>query len=297
MGVVGQGGELGQAARVCSGVGNAAAVAAVAVAAVAAAVAEGLVTLLLAGILAWRLPDSVLTASFLTTQDKSWLLEQLSSSSSSSSSAHEGSSIALYRHDSGLDQHEDEHSTAIGITYNTAMGTSAPKAAAAAAFDTSSSMTGHHRQHGGSSNRLPLRHLKHPGAAGTSRHKTAAAAGPAAGSNEADDVALLGGSSIVKNKHSTGSVNDSDNDGDIAAVALTLRPQSGGCSASDAAAGSSPSAQLSSWQQVVSTMTNAWILYLMLLKALKVKRHRMLPGRPTRALCGSSYSKEDPGRV
>jgi hypothetical protein len=39
--------------------------------------AEGLATLVLAGILRWRLPGSVLTADFLTSEDKLWLLQQL----------------------------------------------------------------------------------------------------------------------------------------------------------------------------------------------------------------------------
>lgn len=39
--------------------------------------AEGLATLVLAGILRWRLPASVLTADFLTGEDKQWLLQQL----------------------------------------------------------------------------------------------------------------------------------------------------------------------------------------------------------------------------
>jgi hypothetical protein len=38
---------------------------------------EGLATLVLAGILRWRLPSSVLTADFLTSEDKLWLLQQL----------------------------------------------------------------------------------------------------------------------------------------------------------------------------------------------------------------------------
>jgi hypothetical protein len=38
---------------------------------------EGLATLVLAGILRWRLPGGVLTADFLTSEDKLWLLQQL----------------------------------------------------------------------------------------------------------------------------------------------------------------------------------------------------------------------------
>jgi hypothetical protein len=42
--------------------------------------AEGLVTLVVAGLLRWRLPASVMTASFLSDEDKGWLVEQLAGS-------------------------------------------------------------------------------------------------------------------------------------------------------------------------------------------------------------------------
>eukprot|EP00879_Flechtneria_rotunda_P032396 GHRR01035596.1.p1 GENE.GHRR01035596.1~~GHRR01035596.1.p1 ORF type:complete len:541 (+),score=194.41 GHRR01035596.1:415-2037(+) len=72
--------------------------------------AEGLATLVLAGILRWRLPSSVEAASFLTADDKQWLLQQLGAAAIHDKQVHSGSSAAMLNGYSSSSKTADDRS-------------------------------------------------------------------------------------------------------------------------------------------------------------------------------------------
>jgi hypothetical protein len=172
--------------------------------------AEGLVTLVVAGVLRWRLPASVSTASFLSEEDKGWLVEQLSGCCHGAAAA--GSAIAAAEIELGAaagqqqqqckQQQQQQHDVQPGLQDDDAM-------------------------------LLVHSSCKDPGSDNTWR---------------SIDLGSRVNSSSGSSKQPSHS----------------KAPDSGSSSSSNV------EPMLSSWQQVVATFRNRLILYLMLLKALKV---------------------------
>lgn len=208
---------------------------------------EGLVTLVLAGVLRWRLPRNVVTASFLTEDDKIWLLDHLQAGS--------GDSRSLDPVVQGLrSQAEKAHKSGELAAVVDGSGNSSSDRLADVEVDICHDVKGALLLPGSSSS-SSLRHLQHQplGHSVTDIHR-----------DHHDDSSKNLEPSHVKQQHasSTGGFHQP-----LSAAAV----RGGAGHAPEAAADHmNSSGKLTAWQQIASTFANKLILYLMVLKALKV---------------------------
>lgn len=188
--------------------------------------AEGTATLVLAGVLRWRLPSSIATAKFLTHDDRLWLLEQLSGPGSISAlpapAAKATSKVYTLEDDDAVLLVDGNQSSGV-------CGSSSDSKHNGC--NTVASVEGQYQTHTGSRH-----HTYHHS------HSVAAAETAASGSSSPSATAGL-----------------TPGHSDSASAA-------GGVSSRS----SSSEPKMTGWQQVKSTFTNKLILYLMVLKALKV---------------------------